>query len=110
VTEVVGANAPLGHLLDDLPELCKTVACRLDRRSVGIGRLIGSPSMIGEGTLPAALSKPFLLKITLMIGLRLLLGMPQAQPRPIAPLKGVARIRAFNLPALHGCHSFTCPG
>src|SRR5262249_49921851 len=32
-------------------------------RSVGIGRLIGAPSMIGEGTLAAALSKPFLLKI-----------------------------------------------
>ena len=32
--------------------------------------LIGSPSMIGEGALPAALSKPFLLKIILMVGLR----------------------------------------
>jgi hypothetical protein len=40
-----------------------------ERRFVGIGRLIGSPSMIGEGALPAVLSKPFLLKIILMVGL-----------------------------------------
>ena len=35
---------------------------------MGIGRLIGSPSTIGEAALPAALSKPFLLKINRMIG------------------------------------------
>lgn len=33
---------------------------------VGIGKLIGRPSTIGLGTPPAAPSKPFLLKITLI--------------------------------------------
>ena len=62
VAELVGTDTPLGHLLDNLSKPCKTIV-RLERRSVGIGRLIGSPLMIGEGNLPAALSKPFLLKL-----------------------------------------------
>jgi hypothetical protein len=41
-----------------------------ERRPVGMGRLIGWPSIIGDGTLPAALSKPFLLKITLICNAR----------------------------------------
>src|SRR5712691_3195315 len=38
VAEIVGTNAPFGHVLDDLPEACETVAClgtsrRWDRKT-----------------------------------------------------------------------------
>ena len=42
-----------------------------DLRSVGIGRLIGTPSTMGEGAPPDELSKPLRLKMTLTISVQI---------------------------------------
>jgi hypothetical protein len=65
VAEITGNDAAPGDFLYELANASKSVGCP-ERRVVGMKRLIGSPSMIGEGAFPAELSKPFLLKINFM--------------------------------------------
>jgi hypothetical protein len=43
-----------------------SIAVSADKWPDHVRREVGTPSMMGDGALPAALSKPFLLKITLM--------------------------------------------